>query len=29
MNSRDEAGVGPKNFNTWIEEESLKVLIVL
>lgn len=27
MNSRDEAGVGPKNFSTWIG--VLKVLIVL
>lgn len=24
MNSRDKAGVGPKNFNTWMEEESFE-----
>lgn len=24
MNSGDEAGVGPENFNTWMEEESFE-----
>lgn len=24
MDSRDEAGVGPENFNTWMEDESFE-----